>query len=179
LKSTAENEEDFQPTVDDTLAFVGRLLVLTQSTEDRISDALRIVFKEGILTAEDFVRKDTKTLGQLVREIRQTMEVHPEFEGLLLAFVEQRNLFVHRLHTQEWFDLESAQGINTAWQALGKYMFNLEQVCLTFTAYLSRFFEMGGFPKNSWWDMLEESGYIPGLRERYYPKLGYALKRKA
>ena len=51
LKSTDEN--DFQPTGDNTLEFVGRLLILTQTTEERISDVLRIVFKEGILTAED------------------------------------------------------------------------------------------------------------------------------
>ena len=114
------------------------------------------------------MRKETKTLGQLVKQIRGTMEVHPEFEDLLIAFVEQRNLFVHRLHTQEWFNLESAEGINTTWQTLGKYMSNLEQVSLTFTAYLTRFVESGGFPKNAWWDKLEESGFFPHIRERYY-----------
>src|SRR5436309_10310290 len=95
------SEDDFQPTIDDTLALVGKLLLLTQMTEERISDVLRVVFKEGILTAEDFVRKDKRTLGQLVSEIRQKMQVHKEFEGLLLVFVEQRNLFVHQLHSQK------------------------------------------------------------------------------
>ena len=173
------DENDFQPTVEDTLAFVGRLLILTQTTEERISDVLRIVFKEGVLTAEDFVRKDRKTLGQLVGEIRLKMQVHPKFEGLLLAFVEQRNLFVHRLHAQKWFNLESAEGINTAWQALGRYMFNLEQVSFTFTGYLMYFAETAGVPKTGWWHKLEESGFLPHLREFYYPKLGYAVKRKA
>jgi hypothetical protein len=123
--------------------------------------------------------KTEKPLGQLVSEIRQKMQVHPEFEGLLLAFVEQRNLFVHRLHAQEWFNLESVEGINTAWQALGHYMFNLEQVSLTFTAYLMRFAETALIPKTHWWDKLERSGFVQHLRERYYPKLGFALKRKA
>jgi len=175
----AAPEDDFQPTVHDTLALVGKLLILTQRTEERISDVLRIVFKEGILTAEDFVRKDRKTLGQLVSEIRRKMQVHAEFEGLLLAFVEQRNLFVHQLDSQEWFNLESVEGINTAWQALGRYMFNLEQVSLTFTAYWMRFAETAGVPKIGWWDKLEKSGFLPHLREFYYPKLGYALKHKA
>lgn len=173
------SEDDFQPTVDDTLALVGKLLILTQRTEERISDVLRVVFKEGVLTAEDFVRKDRKTLGQLVGEIRRKMQVHPEFEGLLLAFVEQRNLFVHQLDAQEWFNLESVEGINTAWQALGRYMFNLEQVSLTFTAYWMRFAETADVPRTGWWDKLERSGFLPHLREYYYPKLGYALRRKS
>jgi len=172
-------EDDIQPSVDDTLALVGKLLLLTQMTEERISDVLRVVFKEGILTAEDFVRKDKRTLGQLVSEIRQKMQVHKEFEGLLLVFVEQRNLFVHQLHSQKWFNLGSTEGINTAWDALGQYLFNLEQVSLTFTAYWMRFAEKAAVPKTGWWEKLEQSGFLPHLREFYYPKLGYALKRKA
>jgi hypothetical protein len=174
-----EPQEDIQPSVDDTLALVGKLLILTQQTEERISDVLRVVFKRGVLTAEDFVRKDRKTLGQLVSEIRRKMQVHPDFEGLLLAFVEQRNLFVHQLHTQDWFNLDSTEGINTAWQALGRYMFNLEQVSFTFTAYWMRFAERAAVPKTGWWEKLEQSGFLPYLREFYYPKLVYALKPKS
>jgi hypothetical protein len=58
-------------------------------------------------------------------------------------------------------------------------MFNLEQVSLTFTAYWMRFAETAGVPKIGWWDKLEKSGFLPHLREFYYPKLGYALKHKA
>jgi hypothetical protein len=178
INERTSGEADFQPTRHDTFALIGTLLLLTQDTEEKIALALRVVFKNGIITAEDFVRKDKKTLGQLVREIRHKMHVDKSFEGLLLAFVEQRNLFVHHLQSQAWFDVESTAGINQVWQALGKYMHNLEQVALTFNAYWMRFAEITGTPKGEWWAKLEESGFLPHLRKVYYPKLGFALKPK-
>jgi hypothetical protein len=172
------DESDFQPTRHDTFALIGTLLLLTQDTEDRISLVLRVVFKNSTLTAEDFVRKDKKTLGQLVHEIRHTMNVDESFEGLLITFVEQRNLFVHQLQSQTWFNLESNEGINRVWEALGRYMHNLEQVSLTFNAYWMRFAESTGAPRDESWTKLEQSGFLPHLRDAYYPKLGFALKPK-
>jgi desulfoferrodoxin (superoxide reductase-like protein) len=58
---------------------IGKLLLLTQDTEHHISWALRVVFKDGLITAEDFVRKDKKTLGQLVRTIRENLQVEKSF----------------------------------------------------------------------------------------------------
>ena len=171
-------EPDFQPTEENTLAFIGKLLLLTQDTEHQISWVLRVVFKDGLLTADDFVRKDKKTLGQLVRTIRENMQVEESFEGLLLAFVEQRNLFVHELRYQKWFNLDSEKNINRVWDALGRYMYNLEQVALTFTAYCMRFADEIGAPKDQWRDQLERSGFLPHLREVYYPRLGRTLRRR-
>jgi uncharacterized protein YutE (UPF0331/DUF86 family) len=176
--ASADPEPDFQPTEEDTLALIGKLLLLTQDTKHQISWVLRVVFKDGLLTAEDFVRKDKKTLGQLVRTMRKNMQVEESFEGLLLAFVEQRNLFVHELRYQEWFNLDSEKNINRVWDALGRYMYNLEQVALTFTAYCTRFAEDIKTPKDEYWHKLEASGFLPHLRDVYYPKLGYALKPK-
>jgi hypothetical protein len=95
-----------------------------------------------------------------------------------VAFVEQRNLFIHELRYQEWFNLNSQKNINRVWEALGRYMHNLEQVALTFTAYCTRFAEDIKTPKNEHWRKLEASGFLPHLRDIYYPKLGYALKPK-
>jgi hypothetical protein len=108
----------------------------------------------------------------------RTVNADESFEGLLLAFVEQRNLFVHHLQSQAWFDLESTTGINQIWQALGGYMHNLEQVALTFNTYWMRFAESTGAPRDESWTKLEQSGFLPHLREVYYPKLGFALKPK-
>lgn len=176
--ASADPNADFQPTEEDTLVFIGKLLLLTQDTEHQISWVLRIVFKDGLITAEDFLRKDKKTLGQLVRTIRENMQVEKSFEGLLIAFVEQRNLFIHELRYQKWFNLDSQRNINQVWQALGRYLHNLEQVALTFTAYCTRFAENIKTPKNEHWHKLEESGFLPHLRDVYYPKLGYTLKPK-
>jgi hypothetical protein len=175
--ATAPNG-DIQPTAEDTHALIGKLLVLTQDTEEQLSWVLRIVFKDGVITAEDLERKDKKTLGRLVQELRTKMQVEQSFEKLLLIFVEQRNLFIHKLRSQAWFDLSSNENINQVWHILGKYMANLEQIALTFTAYITRFADQVGAPKDQSWDQLERSGFLRHLREVYYPRLGRTLRRR-
>ena len=157
--------------------FMGMLLISTQAAEFYLSFALRVVFKEEALTIDDFSRKDKKTLGMMIHELRKRFELDPSFDDLLRGFLEQRNIFVHELRHQEWFDLDSKEGVDLLWQFLGNYQRNLEQVANTFVAYAMKLVEEYGVPMSAEKRLITESGYLPYLKERYYPLLSAAIKR--
>ena len=158
---------------------IGMLLLLTQDTEEFISFALRVVFKEGVITFDDFARKDKKTMGMMIRDLQKHFHLDPSFEQLLCGFLEQRNIFVHSLRHQDWFDLESEPSLNRVWNFLKAYQENLEQVTATFVAFGLRFAEDHQVPMNEEKRLMEESGFLKYLKEGYYPLLNKALKRKA
>lgn len=157
---------------------IGMLLLLTQDAEDFLSFALRVVFKEGIITFDDFARKDKKTLGRMIHDLRTHFHLDSSFDQLLGGFLEQRNIFVHSLRKQDWFDLETETGVNSVWQFLHAYQQNLEQVAVTFVAFGFKFAEDLHVPMNEEKRLLTESGFLKYLKEGYYPLLEKAVKRK-
>jgi hypothetical protein len=166
------------PGEEETLAQLGLLLLITQQTEEHFSHLLRVVFKDGIITHEDFFGPDKRTLGGLITDLRKRMEVEEAFDGLLTTFLEQRNLFAHNLVRQEWFDMHTEEGRREVWNFIAAYYWNLEHVYCVCVAYSIKMGEMCGAGDSIYLDKMNESGFLPYLKREFYPRLGAMIKPK-
>jgi len=106
---------------DAVYAHIGRLLVLTQHTEQ----LLRFLFKEiGIDPArvsEPVVATDKRTLGMLIKHLRSKATLNEHFDEDLSGFLRMRNEFVHSLANEEWFDPGTEEGWKRAWGWMSTY----------------------------------------------------------
>jgi hypothetical protein len=59
---------------------------------------------------ESVLLQDKATLGKLLRLFAAKVELPPGFQHAFEQTLEQRNVFVHKLFMQPWFDLSSAEG---------------------------------------------------------------------
>lgn len=167
------------PTEEETLAQIGITLLLTQDAEDAMSYGLRVIFKDGVITADDFFRLDKRTLGTLIHDLRKGLQIDPSFDELLSVFLDQRNLFVHNLRHQEWFTLENEDGLLKTWQFLCAYYDNIEQICMTFQAYALKFGETVGVNDSIWHEKMRKTGFLNEIQTIYYPKLPHLISSKA
>jgi hypothetical protein len=106
-----------QQVEDETLqaaAKVGRTLVMIQLTEMFLDLLLRTAFRgDSPVTAEELERNTKferdETLGQLIKQLHQRVEVHPELKSFLEKFLKDRNQFVHHLLDPADIDLAPEQ----------------------------------------------------------------------
>lgn len=98
-----------------TLYTVGETLLHIQTLEFVLSRCLTCVFPPEARMSADAIyaldaQNQSKTLGQLLRALRNTLEIEPEFGGRLQNYLEKRNLFIHVLFLDERFDLNTEEG---------------------------------------------------------------------
>lgn len=98
-----------------TLYTVGETLLHIQTLEFVLSRCLTCVFPPEARMSADAIyaldaKNQSKTLGQLLRALRDTLEIEPEFGGRLQNYLEKRNLFIHDLFLDERFDLNTEEG---------------------------------------------------------------------
>jgi hypothetical protein len=114
-------------TAREILESIGVILIAVQGAEKTIDLALTFVFQgEERLTLQKLERlkaaERSRTLGRLLQQLRERVELSPEFDVLLTQFLSDRNTFIYRILEVPGFDLSTREGINAA------------------TAFLSRFF---------------------------------------
>lgn len=97
------------------------------------------------LTAEKVFAEDKKTLGELVRELRKKALMPIDTETLLASVLSDRNIFIHRLRDQTWFDLDSTVGRNAVWAFLTRFAKNLISATAIFMAAQNTFEQSVGF----------------------------------
>jgi len=78
--------------------------VLILATNDSESDA----------NLRRLLRRDRETMGMLLRHMNDRVELPQDFADTLEQLLEKRNLFVHKLFLQDWFDLKTQEGLDRA-----------------------------------------------------------------
>lgn len=92
---------------DIVINMTGGTMILLQILEHQIKLCCAVIELEGLkLTFEDISTNPSrrkKTLGQLIKALKQNGIFVPEFEGRLTDFVNSRNEFIHNLWVEKIF----------------------------------------------------------------------------
>jgi hypothetical protein len=172
-----ENVKRWIPSKEETAAQIGYMLLLTQDAELAIATLIGTVYPHEKPTWEEVEKLNAKTLGGLIAKLKERVEMPEAFVGLLEGFLKHRNLFVHNLRKQTWFDMSSEEGRDEIWKFLESYSKYLEEVLLVVNAALFKSMEDSGMPETKYHKQLEATGFL-GMIKGYYPKSRIAFKRK-
>ena len=120
---------------DEILTHIGILLMNVQQFEFLLSQAIKQVFAEKEeLTKEKILSEDKRTLGTLLKELRKRTEIESDAHSLLSQVLKERNLFVHNLIHQEWFDTATKEGRGKVLEFLMPFTYRLNQSIRLFIA---------------------------------------------
>jgi hypothetical protein len=165
------------PSQEETVAQIGYLLLMTQDVEHTIVTLIGTAYPNGKPTWEEISKLNKETLGTLISKLKKRVEMPDKFVGLLEMFLEGRNIFVHRLREQSWFDLHSENGRNEIWNFIETYQKYLTEILYIVQAALFREMENKGMPETEYHKQLERSGYLREIKS-YYPKSQFAFRGK-
>ena len=157
---------------------IGLLLMLTQSTEDAILTSLRLLFNDRVIDIIELTEPDRRTLGRLLRSLREEAEIAPEFDRVLQEFLQQRNLFAHKLSLQPWFDLSTDAGRDAIWKWIKAYQENLNDVLMVFTSYNMMFLKKVGAANTPEWAQMKANNFIQYIEEGYLSQLPNLVRKK-
>lgn len=168
--------KDFLPDMEDTFAQIGCQLLLTQDVEYYISNLIGLVFPKDQPSRSDLDKLDKKTLGVLKKELAKRVEVDEGFLEFLNEFIDKRNIFVHNLNKQDWYDIYTQEGRNEIWNFLGEYFYLLEEVKNVVLATILLSDDKSEKPTTEYQnDKIISNEFINKLKT-YYPKSKVAFK---
>ena len=103
----------YTPEQDDVLKTLGLAVVAGQGVERLMSTCLTFVLRDEPLVSPEqldgILRRHSKaTLGQLLRILRERVDLHPTFDERFERFLESRNIIAHRL-----FDVPGGLDLHT------------------------------------------------------------------
>jgi hypothetical protein len=100
---------------EDAWTRIGLLLGLLQHTENAINVSLAWVFAGQPVALEQIAflerSKQKKMLGELLRVLRERVNIDSHFDGLLTTFLQDRNRFVHRLFTERGYNINEPKDV--------------------------------------------------------------------
>ena len=96
-------------TKDSLLRQIGATLLLLQELERLMTDTLKHASNRSLSVAQ-LNQLDRRTMGALAATLRQRVELSDTFAADLAAFISDRNIFIHSLSAQPWFDWRSVSG---------------------------------------------------------------------
>jgi len=106
---------------------IGCRLVLLQDLEMLLTFVTKVIFEKSPEKAKEAIlQSDNKTMGQLLRHMRNKVELRDGFDKALKRTLDSRNIFVHEF--SHIYNLRSEDGIGKAIQFLLKSMDDLEEV---------------------------------------------------
>ena len=156
------------PTKDDIEfeSLVGQMVFILQDTEQGIRFCDQIVFnpQEAHVTTDVF-RSDRRWLGRVIENLRKRTSLDDDFEQMLEAFVENRNILIHRAHDQPWWKAKNEGQFKGAFEFLEQLLDQAEIVKLTFEAVVLDYMQKNYNAENS--ELLEpfrKSGYLDALK---------------
>jgi hypothetical protein len=128
---------------DDTkeiLAAIGVLIVVMQITEKLVDGVITYVLQgKERLTFEVLSRlqreQQSRTLGRLVKQMRERVDLHPGLDKLLTDFVLHRNQLTHRLDDVQGWDLVAKEGRKVASRFLSQLRSENQKVLEIFTGF--------------------------------------------
>lgn len=142
--------------IEDILAWMGLLVWIMQTTEEIVDLVLTFVFRgKERLTLEVLERLErerrARTLGRLMKQMRDRVGINPALEDLLENFIEHRNQLTHRLKDVPGWDLDTPQGREVACNFLSNLTEENKQVMEIFVGFLIA------------WESQHKLGIVPRL----------------
>jgi len=165
------------PSQDETFCQIALLFLMTQETEYCISSLIGTIYPEGNPSWEEIEKLEKNTLGQLINKLKERADMNDKFIRLLTVFLEGRNIFIHKLYRQEWFDTNTEEGRDAIWDFLVTYQKILWDVNHIASAAIFKHTESIGMPESEYQKKMKETGYLD-LIKSYYTKADFAFKRR-
>lgn len=134
-----------------TTSRIGDTLIVIQKTEALLKASIVISLgaSEADIKLSKILAQDKLTLGMLLKEMNLKIELPDDFSNNLACFLKLRNLFVHNLFLQEWFDLKSHEGITKVNDFLQELLQKASVAIRIFVAYGVSFFNTELSSENS------------------------------
>lgn len=138
----SEVQSGYKPAQDDALRTLGLAVIVGQGVEHLMSTCLTFpLHGEPLQTKEQMeglLAKHSKaTLGQMLKTVRQKVDLHPTFDEQLDRFLQNRNIIAHRLHdVPGGLDLHSDEGRARLKAFLTRYMEDGETLSMVFLGVL-------------------------------------------
>ncbi|WP_409027675.1 hypothetical protein OX462_02390 [Janthinobacterium sp. SUN098] len=172
-----EVQSGYKPVQDDVLKTLGVAVIAGQGVERLMSTCLTFpLHGEPLQTVEQLQtlleRHSKATLGQLLKALRQRLDLHPTFDGQLDRFLHSRNVIAHRLDdVPGGFDLHSDEGRGRLKAFLLQYMDDGQNVSMVLLGVLREWARQEGIDLPSEHHMsqrmqnLLDSNIVPNLEE--------------
>jgi len=165
-------------TDEEVFAQIGVHLLLVQDFEHLLRFAVRVALRErSEITIDSLTEDDRRTMGQFMRDLRKDASLHADLDSLLKEVLDDRNLFVHRLRDQPWFDTSTTEGRDRIWEWFGRAQPRLEEAIMIFTAFAFEYGKQIGFPEDL--SKLQWTGDFYGeIESKYLPHVRKILTKK-
>jgi hypothetical protein len=174
-----ETNEDILQDEEALLSQIGVTLILLQDLENAFSHCTKMIFGDSkILTFDNLLADDRRTLGELIKALKAAVDLHPEFDALLKGFLDNRNMFIHRLRNQPWFDLQTEPGRKKAWIFLHDFYYQIEEVTMIFHAFAFRQAKDLKMPETEEEKILRQRGFMQTIEKEYIPFIDRLIKKK-
>ena len=113
------------------LETIGVLLILLQDVERFLSAYIKMCLPgpNGI-NVKKLLAEDKRTLSDFIRDIKKRADLEPEFEVTLSRLLTNRNIFIHSMRFQPWFDTSSPEGQDSVWRFLAVLQNDIKHVLL-------------------------------------------------
>jgi hypothetical protein len=114
---------------------IGMLLMITQQSEALLRVALRHAEGAADTHLSALGRGDRRTMGALISELERKVQLHPYFAEDLQSLLGQRNIFIHDLTLEPWFDIDEVHGTSRAMVWMSHYQQRLFDITTVLYAY--------------------------------------------
>lgn len=97
---------------DATLRMVGETMLALQKVEQFLAAVLMYMATPAETNGKlaKALLRDKNTLGQLLDHFGARTELPPDFASVFETLLQDRNVFIHNLFMQPWFDLNTPEG---------------------------------------------------------------------
>ena len=94
-------------------SLVGETLIILQKLEALLKASLILASDAAIADQKlrQLLERDKETLGMLLRHMKSRVELPEDFESELECLLCKRNIFIHKMFMEDWFDLKSEAGL--------------------------------------------------------------------
>lgn len=169
--------DSWPPEQEEILAQIGLTLLLLQDLEHIFSHCMRLIFGDkSILTLNDFLAPEKRTLGTMKRQLGAAVILDDDFEDLLKRLVNNRNILVHHLNDQAWFNIETEEGRNSTWRFLIDHFHQIESATKIFQAFALKQAKQYGFHEMPYGKELQARGIFQNLEKNYFPYIDSLIK---
>jgi hypothetical protein len=130
-----------QPEEIEFMAFVGRVVFMLEETEAAIRACEQIVLGNEI----QLFSADKRALGRLVADLKTKAHLDPDFQKFLEAWIENRNILIHRTSDQLWYHAKTQAEFKSGFTFFEQLLAQTERVKSTFEALaLGHFRQLSG-----------------------------------
>lgn len=167
------------PEQEELLAQIGLTLLLLQDLEHIFSHCMRLIFGDkSMLSLKDFLSPEKRTLGKMKHELGLAVTLDDDFDDFLKTLIRNRNLFVHHLREQTWFNIETEQGQNSTYRFLIELFHQIESATKIFQAFALKQAKQYNMQEVPYGNELRERGIFQDLEENYIPYIDSLIKGK-